>query len=130
VIAEALGGRIVRARRPVHGESSAIHHVGDGILTSIPSPFLAGRYHSLVVESSSLPASLRPTAWSVSDELMAFEHERLPVYGVQFHPESILTEHGYELLANFLRLAGMKVEPDASGLAQSELAHVAALSVE
>jgi anthranilate synthase/aminodeoxychorismate synthase-like glutamine amidotransferase len=130
VIAEALGGRIVRARRPVHGESSEICHVGEGIFANVPSPFRAGRYHSLVVEPSSLPASLRPTAWSANDELMAFEHERLPVYGVQFHPESILTDHGYELLANFLRLAAIKVDQDGHSLATSEITYVAASSVE
>jgi anthranilate synthase/aminodeoxychorismate synthase-like glutamine amidotransferase len=130
VIAEALGGRIVRAQRPVHGESSEIRHVGEGIFANVPSPFRAGRYHSLVVEPSSLPASLRPTAWSGSDELMAFDHERLPVYGVQFHPESILTKYGYVLLANFLRLAGLKVEQDVLRLAGAEMTHVAASSAE
>jgi anthranilate synthase component 2 len=107
VIAEAFGGRIMRGTRPVHGQSSQILHDGEGIFADVPSPFSAGRYHSLVVESASLPQVLRPTAWSEDDELMAFEHETLPIYGVQFHPESILTEYGYLLLANFLGLAGL-----------------------
>jgi anthranilate synthase/aminodeoxychorismate synthase-like glutamine amidotransferase len=111
VIAEALGGRIVRAKRPVHGQASDIRHDDGGLFAGIPSPFRAGRYHSLVVEPALFPAQLSPTAWSEDDELMAFEHDRLPVYGVQFHPESILTDHGYTLLANFLRLAGLAVPP-------------------
>jgi anthranilate synthase/aminodeoxychorismate synthase-like glutamine amidotransferase len=121
VIAESLGGRVVRARRPRHGQASAVEHIGDGIFAGIPSPFQAGRYHSLVVEPASLPACLRPTAWSDEGELMAFQHVSLPVFGVQFHPESILTEHGLVLLANFLGLARFNAISDDAVLPPSEL---------
>jgi len=106
-IAEALGGGVVRAPAPVHGRASQITHAGVGLFERVPSPLAVGRYHSLVVEPNSLPCELRPTAWTDDGVLMAFEHSRYPVFGVQFHPESILTEFGYELLANFLRLAGL-----------------------
>ena len=107
VIAEALGARIVRAPRPVHGQTSDVHHDGTGLFATIASPMRVCRYHSLVVEPDSLPAVLRPTGWCDGDVLMAFEHECLPVFGVQFHPEAILTEGGFQLLANFLRQAGL-----------------------
>jgi anthranilate synthase component 2 len=110
VIAEALGGRIVRARLPVHGRTSAVRHTATGIFESLPSPLVVARYHSLVVEPTTLPGDLRPTAWTEDGTLMAFEHRHQPVFGVQFHPESILTEHGYELLANFLHLAGVSIK--------------------
>jgi anthranilate synthase/aminodeoxychorismate synthase-like glutamine amidotransferase len=121
IIAEALGGRVVRAKRPLHGQSSEIRHEGQGIFADVPSPFLAGRYHSLIVESATLPANLCGTAWSEDGELMAFEHESLPTYGLQFHPESILTEHGFLLLANFLRRAGLEVTEDTASLSRGEL---------
>jgi anthranilate synthase component II len=121
VIAEALGGRIVRAPVPVHGQSSAIEHDGAGLFEGLPSPLIVARYHSLVADAASLPLELRPTAWTDDGVVMAFEHTGYPVYGVQFHPESILTECGYELLASFLRLAGLKVSADPSELADSEL---------
>jgi anthranilate synthase/aminodeoxychorismate synthase-like glutamine amidotransferase len=121
VIAEALGGEIVRARVPVHGRTSAVVHKGTGLFAGLPSPLVVGRYHSLVVEPASLPAELRATAWTDDGVLMAFEHLRRPIFGVQFHPESILTECGYELLANFLRLAGVPVSHDPSQLAAGEL---------
>jgi anthranilate synthase/aminodeoxychorismate synthase-like glutamine amidotransferase len=124
VIAEALGGRVVRAPAPVHGQASSILHEQCGLFAGLPSPLTVGRYHSLVVEPDSLPSQLRVTARTrgmVRDQvLMALEHKELPVYGVQFHPESILTEHGYELLANFLRLAGMEPVVDPRRLARSE----------
>ena len=120
VIAEALGARIVRAPAPVHGRASSIAHVGRGLFENIPSPLAVGRYHSLVVEPASLPAELVPTAWTEDRVLMAFEHATLPVFGVQFHPESILTEHGYDLLANFLRLAGLHASKEPRSLAASE----------
>jgi anthranilate synthase/aminodeoxychorismate synthase-like glutamine amidotransferase len=104
-IAEALGGRVVRAHQPVHGRSSHITHDGSGLFAGLPSPLAVGRYHSLVAAPASLPAELLPTAWTDGGVLMAFEHARHPVYGVQFHPESILTECGYDVLANFLGLA-------------------------
>jgi anthranilate synthase/aminodeoxychorismate synthase-like glutamine amidotransferase len=120
VIAEALGGRIVRAPLPVHGRASEICHDGSALFHGLPSPFRVGRYHSLVAERATLSDSLRPTAWTEDRVVMAFEHKQLPVYGVQFHPESILTEFGYELLANFLRLAGLACREDVSELAAGE----------
>jgi anthranilate synthase/aminodeoxychorismate synthase-like glutamine amidotransferase len=121
VIAEALGGRIVRAPAPVHGRTSQIEHDGSGLFSGLPSPITVGRYHSLVVEPASLPQELRATSWTDDNVVMALEHIRYPVYGVQFHPESILTECGYDLLANFLRLAGLDVSHDPSALADGEL---------
>jgi anthranilate synthase/aminodeoxychorismate synthase-like glutamine amidotransferase len=119
VIAAALGCQIVRTA-PVHGKASTIRHDQSGIFAGLPSPLAVGRYHSLVVDPASMPPALRPTAWTPERELMAFEHVKLPLFGVQFHPESILTEHGYGLLANFLRRAGCRHIVDAAALAQSE----------
>jgi anthranilate synthase/aminodeoxychorismate synthase-like glutamine amidotransferase len=121
VIAEALGGRVVRAERPVHGRASQIRHTGTGLFDGLPSPLSVGRYHSLVVEPSALPRELRATAWTENGVLMALEHATASVYAVQFHPESILTEHGYELIANFLRLAGLTSSNSPGELANSEL---------
>lgn len=101
-IASALGGRIVRAARPMHGRASDITHDGSGVLTGLPSPLQAGRYHSLVVEEKSLPAELRITARSEEGEIMALQHREYPVFGVQFHPESVLTPSGHEMIRNFL----------------------------
>jgi len=120
VIAEALGGRIVRAPSPVHGQASEIRHDGSGLFNGLPSPFRVGRYHALVAEPATLSGSLRQTAWTDEGIVMAFEHTKFPVYGVQFHPESILTEFGYETLANFLRLAGLACREDTSKLAAHE----------
>ena len=106
-IAAALGGRVVR--EPMHGRASAVSHNGKGIFAGVPNPFSAGRYHSLVVEEATLPESLSATARTVDGVVMAIAHRRLPVIGVQFHPESILTECGYPLLANFMRIAGIGV---------------------
>jgi len=115
-IAQALGGRIVRAE-PMHGKASAILHRGQGLFAGLPSPFAAGRYHSLVVEADSLPECLEATAWTEDGTIMGLAHRETAVYGVQFHPESILTEAGYPLLANFLRSAGLKVDqvPEMAG---------------
>ena len=121
VIAEALGAQIVRARVPVHGHASHVEHDGSGVFAGVPSPLAVGRYHSLVVAPDSLPRSLRTTAWTADRVLMAFQHEHLPLFGVQFHPESILTEHGYDLLANFLRLAGLNIRESPKALATREL---------
>lgn len=102
-IGQAYGGAIVRARSLMHGKTSAIYHTGQGVFQGLPNPFTATRYHSLVIERSSLPACLDITAWTEDDEIMGVRHRTLPVEGVQFHPESILTEHGHDLLGNFVR---------------------------
>jgi len=113
-IAAALGGRIQRARQPRHGRTSVVEHLGTPLFEKIPSPFTACRYHSLVVEQDSLGDDLRVSAISDEGTVMAIEHTEYPVYGVQFHPESVLTEHGYQLLANFLSLSGLTVKQEAS----------------
>jgi anthranilate synthase component 2 len=120
VIAEALGAQIVRAPVPVHGQASEIGHDGSPLFHGLPPKFRVGRYHSLVAEPASLGKPLRPTAWTAEGIVMAFEHQQFPVYGVQFHPESILTDYGYEMLANFLRLAGIGCNADTSSLAAFE----------
>jgi len=104
-IGQALGGHVVRAPVPMHGKVSRIFHAGTDILEDIPSPFAATRYHSLIVDRASLPSVLVPTAWTEDGLLMAMRHRSLPIFGVQFHPESIASQQGHELLANFLRLA-------------------------
>ncbi|HEY7026612.1 MAG TPA: aminodeoxychorismate/anthranilate synthase component II [Gemmatimonadales bacterium] len=101
-IGAAYGGEIVRAKRPMHGKTSRIHHRGDGIFAGLPSPFLATRYHSLVIAPESVPPELRVTATAEDGEIMAVAHASHPVVGVQFHPESVLTEHGYRMLDQFL----------------------------
>jgi anthranilate synthase component 2 len=103
-IGQAYGGKIVRASEPIHGKASSIEHDGTGLFEGIPNPFVVGRYHSLIVDRPSLPSCLRPTAWTPEGTIMALAHIEHPVAGVQFHPESILTEHGYRLLANFLAM--------------------------
>ena len=104
-IGQAYGGRIVRAQRLMHGKTSLIHHRGTGVFQGLPSPFVATRYHSLVIERETLPDCLEITAWTEEDdEIMGVRHRELPVEGVQFHPESILTEHGHALLSNFLKM--------------------------
>ncbi|HEV3100044.1 MAG TPA: aminodeoxychorismate/anthranilate synthase component II [Candidatus Udaeobacter sp.] len=101
-IAEAYGGKIIRASNLVHGKSSMIRHDGSRLFTDLPAPFEAGRYHSLVVERSSFPRCLEIVAESDDGEIMALRHRDFPVYGVQFHPESVLTRNGKEILARFL----------------------------
>jgi anthranilate synthase component 2 len=107
-IGQVFGGRIVHARETMHGKTSMIHHQGKGVFKGIKAPFTATRYHSLVIEKKSLPASLEVTAWTQTgadgalDEIMGVRHKELPIEGVQFHPESILTEYGRDLLRNFL----------------------------
>lgn len=103
-IAQAFGGRIVRASQVMHGKRSAIEHDGQGLFQGLPSPFMATRYHSLVAEPASLPACLEVTARTPEGVIMAVAHRDRPIYGVQFHPESIETEHGHRLLGNFLAL--------------------------
>jgi anthranilate synthase/aminodeoxychorismate synthase-like glutamine amidotransferase len=121
VIAEALGGHIVRATAPMHGQTSSVLHDNAGLFAGLTSPMKAARYHSLVVEPASLPPTLRVTARTEDGIIMALEHAERPVYGVQFHPESILTEHGYRLLVNFLRLAGIEVQHEPDALSRNEL---------
>jgi len=102
-IGQAFGGHIVHAKSVMHGKTSAIRHEGNGVFAGLPNPLTATRYHSLVIERASLPACLEITAWSDDGEIMGVRHRTLAVEGVQFHPESILTEAGHELLRNFLR---------------------------
>ena len=104
-IGYAFGGRIVKSATLMHGKTSPILHDGEGLFAGLPNPFAATRYHSLVVERESLPEELAVTAWVAGGEIMGMRHRTLPVWGVQFHPESILTEGGMELLGNFLRMS-------------------------
>jgi anthranilate synthase component 2 len=104
-IGQAFGGKVVRAPEPMHGKVSAITHTGTDILSTLPSPFRATRYHSLTVDRDTLPEILVPTGWTDDGVVMAMHHRTLPIYGVQFHPESIASEHGHTILANFLVLA-------------------------
>ncbi|TAL02711.1 MAG: aminodeoxychorismate/anthranilate synthase component II [Porticoccaceae bacterium] len=109
-IGQAFGGRVVRARQVMHGKTSLIHHGGAGVFHGLPSPFEATRYHSLIIERASLPADLEITAWTATedgaiDEIMGVRHREFDVEGVQFHPESILTRHGHDLLRNFVERA-------------------------
>ena len=102
-IGQAYGGKIVRAKQLMHGKTSMIRHANQGVFAGLPNPFEATRYHSLVIERDSVPEVLEITAWTDDGEIMGVRHKTLPVEGVQFHPESILTQHGHELLANFLK---------------------------
>lgn len=104
-IGQAFGGKVVRAPQPVHGKTSSINHIGTGLFAGLPTPFLATRYHSLVVDRATLPACLEATAWTDDGLIMGLAHRQLNIHGVQFHPESIASEHGHDLLANFLRIA-------------------------
>ncbi len=110
-IVAALGGTVCRSGRPRHGQVSDVWHDGQGVFASVPSPFSACRYHSLIASSAGLPPELAVCATTQDGLIMAVCHRRRPVVGIQFHPESILTEHGYLILANFLRMAGLEV-PD------------------
>jgi anthranilate synthase/aminodeoxychorismate synthase-like glutamine amidotransferase len=112
-IGAVYGGLVTRAPRPMHGKTSLVFHEGRGILGGIPSPFAAARYHSLVVDPQSVPPELEILATTSEGDVMALAHRRLPVMGVQFHPESVLTEHGYRILANFLRCEVPEPEPSA-----------------
>ncbi len=104
-IGQVFGWRVTRARNPMHGRSSAIRHSGQGIFNGLPDPLKAGRYHSLIVEEDRSSTELEVTARSEDGEIMALQHRRHPTFGLQFHPESILTEHGHTLLSNFLDVA-------------------------
>ena len=105
-LAMALGGRVVRAVEPVHGRCWPIYHAGSGIFTGLPNPLLGCRYHSLVAERKTLPEGFEVTAWTDDGTIMGIEHRERPLVGIQFHPESILTDYGYPLRAAFLRRAG------------------------
>jgi anthranilate synthase component 2 len=107
-IGQAYGGDVIRAKTLMHGKTSLIHHNNTGIFKDLPNPFTATRYHSLAVKKETLPADLEITAWTEDGEIMGVQHKTRPIHGVQFHPESIATEGGHQLLANFLNLAGIE----------------------
>lgn len=109
IIGEVFGGQVGHARRVMHGKANAIRHVKSGVFSQLPDRFTVARYHSLVVKKESLPKCLEITAWTVTedgdvDEIMGIAHKTLPIHGVQFHPESIMTEHGHQLFSNFLAI--------------------------
>lgn len=113
-IGQAFGGQVVRAGEVMHGRLSQIHHTNQGVFENLPNPFTATRYHSLVIDKNTLPECLEMTAWTTLDdgsiqEIMGVRHKTLDVEGVQFHPESILSEHGYQLFNNFLKRCGLAV---------------------
>jgi len=112
-IGQHFGGRVIRARELMHGKTCPIDHDGSGLFAGLPSPFTATRYHSLIVEDATMPDALVVNARSPDGTVMGFRHATLPIHGVQFHPESIATEHGHDLLANFLTAAGLKVTQPA-----------------
>jgi anthranilate synthase component 2 len=101
-IGEAFGGKIIRAKQVMHGKTSKIAHTGEGVFKGLPSPFTVIRYHSLAIERASLPSCLEVTAWTDDGEIMGVRHKEFDIEGVQFHPESILSEHGHAMLKNFL----------------------------
>ena len=101
-IGAALGGKIVRAKQLMHGKTSVMHTTREGVFADLPESFTVNRYHSLAIERASCPADLKVTAWTDDGEIMGVRHAELPIQGVQFHPESILTEHGHAMLKNFL----------------------------
>ena len=109
-IGRAYGGRVVRANRPMHGKISLVYHDGGTVFAGLPSPLRAVRYHSLVVQRETLPQCLEISAWTGEGEIMGLRHRELPVEGVQFHPESMLSEHGMELLGNFLGVNTARVK--------------------
>jgi anthranilate synthase component 2 len=109
-LGQAFGGTVIRAPEVMHGKTSAISHDGSGVFAGLPSPYLATRYHSLIVRESDLPACFAVNARCPEGIIMGMRHRELPLHGVQFHPESIATEHGHALLANFLTLAGITPE--------------------
>jgi anthranilate synthase component 2 len=103
-IGQAFGGRIVHAKTLMHGKTSLMSHTGVGVFEGLPSPYRITRYHSLVIERETCPSCLEITAWTDDGEIMGVRHKTLPIEGVQFHPESIMTEHGHGLLKNFLKM--------------------------
>lgn len=109
IIGEVFGGQVVHARRVMHGKANSIRHVKSGVFSKVPDDFTVARYHSLIVKKEDLPECLEMTAWTVTengdiDEIMGIAHKTLPIHGVQFHPESIMTEHGHHLFSNFLAI--------------------------
>ena len=110
-VGQAFGGNVVRAPVPMHGKVSRIFHTGTDILAGLPTPFSATRYHSLIVDRATMPDVLVPTAWTEDGLVMGLRHRTLPIFGVQFHPESIASQHGHDLLANFLAIARGTNEP-------------------
>jgi anthranilate synthase component 2 len=119
-LAAAFGGAVIRAAEPRHGRTSPIEHDGNGLFTGLPSPLTVCRYHSLIIDEATLPPALRVTARTPDGVIMAVQHATVPLFGLQFHPEATLTEHGYAMLANFLRLASCTVAADVAELAASE----------
>jgi anthranilate synthase component 2 len=105
-IGQAFGGKIIHAKTLMHGKTSQIHHTNQGVFKDLKNPFTATRYHSLVIDRATLPICLEVTAWTDDEEIMGVRHKTLPIEGVQFHPESVLTEHGHDLLNNFLKAYG------------------------
>jgi anthranilate synthase component 2 len=103
-IGQAFGGEVIRAPAPVHGKTSPVHHEGSDVFAGLPDPFTATRYHSLIVAADTLPESLEATAWTEQKIIMGMRHKTYPIFGVQFHPESIATSHGHEILQNFLSI--------------------------
>ena len=106
-IGQAFGGKVIRCQEIVHGKMGTMHHTGEGLFKDVPTPFEATRYHSLIVERATLPACLTVTAELSDGTIMGLQHNSLPIHGVQFHPESIASEHGHHLLKNFLSIAGL-----------------------
>lgn len=122
-IAAALGAKIVRAKSPMHGRTSVVEHDQAEMFDGIPTPFTVCRYHSLIVDPSSVPNELQTTATTADGTIMALRHREYPVFGLQFHPEAILTEHGFELLHNFLKVAGLSNASADQSHVQGELRH-------
>ena len=114
-IGQAFGGRVVRAGEIMHGKMGRIEHAGAGVFAGLPTPFEATRYHSLIVERETLPDSLEVTAWLADGTIMGLKHRDLPIEGVQFHPESIASQHGHRMLATFLEGAGIATRPLSTG---------------
>ena len=115
-IGQAFGGQVIRAKEPMHGKTSQVHHHNTDIFAGLPNPFTATRYHSLIVPRATLPDTLVPTAFTEDGIIMGLRHAVYPVFGVQFHPESIATSHGHEILKNFLDIARGRNAPAPGGM--------------